>query len=233
MVSMSNKRVLFLCLFMLAFMQISAQHVSYKTFQKYALEVYDVVCKKPRGFIDLRTSVNWWPGGTNCGVGFMYDPVFRSKSGDCLIMYPTIGLWSTLRPPVREQLAYEINATLGWVGDVGKQSQQVEVDFEKYVTIWVDDARQYFNADTVFIAQLPIKNPYKEMYNYCTSVYVYKKDRPVLLFKFFFTEEGKQHEQEYLNKLCKRIWYRKGNWVYDKERVIQADYDILYRDRYK
>lgn len=175
MVSMSNKRVLFLCLFMLAFMQISAQHVSYKTFQKYALEVYDVVCKKPRGFIDLRTSVNWWPGGMNCGVGFMYDPVFRSKSGDCLIMYPTIGLWSTLRPPVREQLAYEINATLGWVGDVGKQSQQVEVDFEKYVTIWVDDARQYFNADTVFIAQLPIKNPYKEMYNYCTSVYVYKK----------------------------------------------------------
>ena len=109
---MSNKRVLFLCLFMLAFMQISAQHVSYKTFQKYALEVYDVVCKKPRGFIDLRTSVNWWPGGMNCGVGFMYDPVFRSKSGDCLIMYPTIGLWSTLRPPVREQLAYEIMAPL-------------------------------------------------------------------------------------------------------------------------
>ena len=230
---MDCKRILFFSLFMLSFMQAFTQHVSYKASRRYASEIYDIVCKKPKGFIDLKTSLNWWLGGVNSGVGFMYDPVFQSKNGDCLIMYPAIGLWLTLEPPVREQLAYEINATLGLMGDVGRQFQELEIDFEKYVTIRVDDARQCFNADTIFIVQLPIKKPYKEKYNYCTSVCLYKKDRPILLFKFLFTEEGKRHEHEYLNRLCKRIWYRKKDWMYDKEKAIKADYDILYRDRYR
>lgn len=223
----------FLPFFLMVAMNAFAQPISFKASKQYVAEVFDIVYKKPKGFVDLNISEPWGPGEGRQRIGLIYSPVLQSKDNDCIIMYPVVSLLAVKLSP-RNLLTSEITAALGLVDKDGLLLKDTKVDFDKYAEIRAGEyVHRCFNADTVFIAQLPVKKTYREKYNYCTSICLYKKDRPTLVLKLFFTEAGKQHEEEYIGLLCKRIWYKGENWEYDKEKAIKADHDILYKDKYK
>lgn len=98
-----------------------------------------------------------------------------------------------------------------------------EFRFDDYVTtVSGNKARRWFNADTVFIYTLPVDDPYKEGYVYCTGVVITKKDRVGMALKMYFTDSGKKKESRYLRSLRKKIWYRNDEWKYDADIVKRA-----------
>jgi hypothetical protein len=64
-----------------------------------------------------------------------------------------------------------------------------------------------FNADFIFLYDLPLEKPYEGKYPYCTALFLSKGDRATLTFKFFLTAAGKKKEEDYINELSKQVWY--------------------------
>jgi hypothetical protein len=88
------------------------------------------------------------------------------------------------------------------------QSDTTRINLNQYVTITAGKrAREMFNADSIFVYDLPLDKPYLEKYPYCTGLVISKKDRATLLFKFFFTAAGRKKEEEYINQLSNHVWY--------------------------
>ena len=82
--------------------------------------------------------------------------------------------------------------------------------FEDHVTVISnDEAKERFNADSVFILDVPMIDPlYGEEYEYCTYMFISKVNRRNVSVAWFFTEEGAKRKQYYIDKLDKRIWYK-------------------------
>lgn len=92
-----------------------------------------------------------------------------------------------------------------------------------------------FNADTVYIAQLPLKNPSWEVYSYCVGVYAYKRNRPPLIIKCFFTDKSIRKAPEILSDYFKTIRYREDeHWRFDveKERKTRLELYKTIRDAF-
>lgn len=236
---MIYKRIQLLFLFSLLLAQAFAQNqVSYKDISTFASKAYDITYKKPKGFTDLKLSRYWWmPGDKSWGIGLPYDLMFQSKDSNCMILYSPVLLFS--QAPFNlfsasDQVRRELAAALGMENKKGYLKNTLGIDYDKYMTIWVrEEARRSFNADSVFIVELPLKNAYRDKYNYCTGIYVSKKDRPDLFFKCFFTEEGKQQEQKYLKPLYKKVRYRNEEWRYDEQNIGRLNHKIFFPGRYK
>ncbi len=71
------------------------------------------------------------------------------------------------------------------------------------------------------IYTLPVDDPYKKGYVYCTGVVITKKDRVGMALKMYFTDSGKKKESRYLRSLRKKIWYRNDEWKYDADIVAR------------
>lgn len=224
---------LFLMLFMTVQLFAQNEKNTFSAYAKFISKNLDIMWRKPDGFVDLKTSTSWGPNGTK-GVGFRYRSVLQSKDKECLIMYPNISLlvddkikWN--EDLSRVQMIGEINRALGLADKKRTDTDPITFDFDKYVKVLIGkDARKRFNADTVFIAQIPLSKPYLEKYPYCTGIYVCKKQRPPLFFKYFFSEEGKSNESSYLDEFYKTVRYRNENWTLDKA-SYEKDYYKLYR----
>ncbi len=239
---MNKKKQQLVFILSLIVVQVSAQlrvpmYISQEATSKYASKVYDITFKEPKGFVDMKMSEAWVPGKKGLGDYTAIYQLFQSKDSSCILMYPTMAaVFPTQRDTsfrARSLAVDDIHFALGLRTEIGLPQKGDTIDWNKYLTVYTDKyARQRFNADTVFIVELPIKESYKEKYTYCTGVYISKKDRPTLFFKFLFTETGKQREQEHLKLLYKRIRYKNNNWVYDEEKAIEG-FKILESDRYK
>ncbi len=59
------------------------------------------------------------------------------------------------------------------------------------------EARNMFNADSVFFYDIPLDKAYKEKYIHCKGMVISKGNRPAFLLKFFFTGRGKKRERVY------------------------------------
>lgn len=116
-------------------------------------------------------------------------------------------------------------------------SDTVHFHFNDHVTIIAGKKPQeMFNADTMYIYDLPLQKPLpkqyvisdlywwmnaaatdslhatrkksgEEKYAYRTGLVLFKKGRGTMLFMLFFTPEGKKHEWKYINMLGKNVWY--------------------------
>jgi hypothetical protein len=72
-------------------------------------------------------------------------------------------------------------------------SDTVHFHFNDHVTLIAGkEAKQMFNADTVYIYNLPLHHPYHKKYTYRTGLALFKKDRGSLLFMLLFTPKGKK-----------------------------------------
>lgn len=82
------------------------------------------------------------------------------------------------------------------------------IDPNEHITVLTGkEVQSLFNADSVFVYDIPMDRPYEEKYLHCTGLAISKANRPVMYLKWFFTDEGKKNEQEYLDAIKKTIWY--------------------------
>lgn len=169
--------------------------------------------------------------------GFIYGPMFQSEDKECVIMYPALMMYvskedielgrkmaklnrqwkgdtspmpsphpSPNDPLPRNHVISEIKAALGM-----HDGDSVRFDFNEHVTIIAGkQPRDMSNADSVYIYDLKIERPYHGKYTHRTGVVISKKDRATMVFKLFFTPEGKKNEEDYLRALSKKIWYEEG-----------------------
>lgn len=227
-------KIVFLLLFVNVIEHVCAQNgrLFFSVYSDYLSKVYDISWKRPKGFTDLYTSIYWSPCGKKSST-LSYNFIFRSKDADCMIMYPEIGLTYFPKNKIKMiNIKRLIYGDLGCIGKDGILQESAVREFEERVIILSsDDAKKFFNADSVHVCTIPLEQPYQGKYPYCTGIYVSKQNRPDMYFKCFFTKRGKQKEDEYLGKLYKAIGYRNENWTYDDEKYVQENYKLYLKKR--
>lgn len=209
----------------------------FSLYAEYISKTLDITWKKPKGFVDLKTSTIWTQGdrkelGSSCKV------MLQSKNGDFLIMYPDMSLllfnpkaktWEQMNGDpdlLKRQILIDMNDALDKRLDKKKELNCLS-DFSEYIDI-LSDKESPFNADTVFIVRVPLRKPYKDKYSYCTSIYACKRERPPMIFRCFFTPKGKLDETKFLSKFFKTIKYRNDNWSLDREKNEEEYNRIFY-----
>lgn len=109
----------------------------------------------------------------------------------------------------RAQVTAEVKAASGLYDYNGKPLQDsVRFNFNEHVTLITGrKVKEMFNADSIYIYDLPLQEPYKDKYTHRTGVVLAKDDRATMVFKFFFTPEGKKEEEKYIGMLSQHVWY--------------------------
>lgn len=230
--------LLFVLCYSFIVVEVSAQFYMEKSFPKYSYylsKVMDMTWEQPRGFAwEKMETDSCMPGGYGRAKSdSLYIGLMRSENEECLILYPECNsvLFGSFRDSLnsvgspcfaRRQMMYDMKDALG--KDFPLDS--IPSDLEKYVVTLVG-RKVPFNADTVFIAQIPLEKPYQEKYMYCTGIYACKQGRPSITFKCFFTGEGKTNEKKYLTQFHQTIKYRRNKkWSYDHEKALRTIYEI-------
>ncbi len=201
-------------------------------YAKFMDEKLGITCTMPRNFIDQK-QLRQWRIHQNRDVAFVYTPVLRSKDKQCIILYPfypvhtdrvgdTPCFSSRERKEIEELMKKDstILKTPNWKVGIPRSIIYSEIraaldidyrawiDPDKHITVLAGkEARNLFNADSVFIYDIPMDKPYEEKYVHCTGLAISKANRPVLYLKWFFTNKGKKKEKKYLDLIKKTIWY--------------------------
>ncbi|GCB35778.1 hypothetical protein [Bacteroides faecalis] len=205
---------------------------SFSDYSTYLSKSIDVSCKKPKNFIweTIRTSPKMQGSWERKMFVSSYIGKMQSKDGNYLILYPnpiaamlSTGKSSSLECGcnfVRRQMIYD----MGKASEETLPSDLIDLVGEDIIRIVGKDVP--FNADTVFIVQIPLKEPYLGKYTYCVGIYACKSGRMPMGFKYYFTNEGKTREKESLLKFYETIRYRNNNnWSYDHEKALKT---LLY-----
>ncbi|HKJ79449.1 MAG TPA: hypothetical protein VKA10_07935 [Prolixibacteraceae bacterium] len=78
-----------------------------------------------------------------------------------------------------------------------------------------------FNADSVYIYEIPradsiwiindetLESMRRNRFPHATGVFTFKKESAIINLLLFFTPQGKKNEEEYLDRLHKKIWYKR------------------------
>lgn len=165
----------------------------------------------------------------------------RRLNGDVSSIEPKIG---TSRM-TRGQITAEVKAATGLYDNAGKPlKDSVHFNFNDHVTIIAGKKpREMFNADTMYIYELPLQKSYskkyiisgnlgnvamtdsfhlglqktnRKKYIYRTGLVLAKENRASMFFMLFFTLKGKKNEWKYISMLGKDIWYE-GNFKRKKK----------------
>lgn len=204
---------------------------TFRTFSEYSelmQERFQITCKIPSGFKDQMYKEIFGIGPkitSSLGQpGYVYTPIVRSRDKQCLLMYPfapphigdmDIQIQKVIKEMnpgngrkqpvtnesiIRVNIVEEITAAFGISRD--------SIDLDNHLTIVAGkEARTMFNADSVFIYDIPLVETYKDKYVHCTGMVISKRNRPTMLMKWFFTEKGKKREKKYFDSFHKTIWY--------------------------
>jgi len=206
-----------------------------RTFPEYAEvlnERFGISLTMPPNFTDQKQLIKWRIHQKR-NIGFVYTPVLRSKDKQCLILYPLVPpvadrvgdtpFYTARERKEMEELMKNDSATfktLNWKVGIPRSlvyhdikaalniDHRAWIDPNEHITILVGkEVRSQFNADSVFIYDIPMDRPYEEKYVHCTGLVISKANRPVMFLKWFFTDKGKKKEKEYLDLFKGSIWY--------------------------
>jgi hypothetical protein len=128
----------------------------------------------------------------------------------------------------RSQITGEIKTALGlyYHPHSPLNNDSAQFNFNDFVTIISEKkAKEMFNADSIFIYDLPnadsghffdesLEKLRQEKYPYCTGVFIFKKKRAIMDIKLFFTEKGQMKKNEYVENLSNQLWYIE-NFLHD------------------
>ena len=157
----------------------------------------------------------------DCIVGYPYRPDYERITGWVdKSQKDSLAEWREKNAELARVLIHtEVKAALGYpqyLPDlppkdtikriISPRYDTTRIDLNKYVTIIAGKkAKEMFNADTIFVYELPLQKPYEGKYPYCTSLYIYKRNRAALNFRLFFTPNGKKKDEEFINLLSQQI----------------------------
>lgn len=134
-----------------------------------------------------------------------YDFHFlQSSDENCLLLYPIVPQadFAGERGP-SQRIAKRLKAALG----VTSNTDSTFVFKDEVTTVIGKFVRETFNADSIHYYDIPLKQPFEEKYTHCTGMVVTKAGRASLYFRWYFTEEGKKMEQEYIQQLNGALWF--------------------------
>lgn len=128
----------------------------------------------------------------------------------------------------RLRISSELGTVYGYCDELARPLPGKTFPFDEYVSVLPEKtARKWFNADSVFVYDLPVDDPFQSIYNHCTGVVITRKDKTSFVLKLYFTDKGKKNEKRYFRSLRKTIWYRDTDWKYDREIDKQAEREHL------
>ena len=207
---------------------------NFSAYQGYFTEKFGIICTIPKAFEDLNQYYVMWKvrNEPSKHTGSMYGPIFLSTGKECIIAYPALLSYFSVESKdnikrmklpfyPRSQILNEIRTSLGLFNSPFNllNKDAVRINFDDYVTIIAGKhARDMFNADSVYLYDLPhadsvyffdesLEKMRKGKYPYCSGMFTYKRNRATMDVKFFFTEEGKKKQDEYIRLMGKHIWY--------------------------
>ena len=110
----------------------------------------------------------------------------------------------------RSQIESEIKASMGLVDGYGDTIWDAEgFNLDDYITVISGEkAKSKFNADSVYIYNIPLDKPFREKYTYRVGMILSKKNRVTMLFKWYFTEKGKLNDDQYIRLINNTINYK-------------------------
>lgn len=152
-------------------------------------------------------------------------PLFQSEDKQCELLYGTFWEFQFYKNPTPPEKFYGF-----YYGEHLKHREGImsflltinngndDFRFEDRVTvIGGEEARERFNADSVFLFDVPIEplEQYGESYTHCTWMRTTKDKHAILDFLWFFTDEGVKRKDDYIHQLDGHVWYKKprGNFA--------------------
>ena len=211
---------------------------SFKNQAEYMDKVMDIKLKQPRG-LSWQPGSGVWEQRSRKKTGYKillskYSGKLVSRDSTCLVLYPDIMaayMCQLLNAPGANLAGKQLLEDLGdaWQTRVSSFGS-LSAAMRDSLTICTG-ADAPLNADTVYIARLPLKGVYWGRYNHCTAVYACKVGRPGIAFKCLFTDAGKRKEKAVLEKLLGTIRYgEEENWTYDAAKDKQL-HNNLYLEQ--
>jgi hypothetical protein len=156
-----------------------------------------------------------------CIIMYPALPIYRSKRDveigkiTAMINKRLNNDTSTVKPKGRKkrfprsQIEFELKTAIGGFDYFGNPlNDTTSFDFNDHVTIIAGKkAREMFNADSIFLYNIPLESAYQKIYSHCMGMILSKQDRAIMLFKWFFNPQGWKNKNLYINMLSKHIWY--------------------------
>ena len=218
--------VIFLLFFSVIFTSVFGQKtLFYRDIPDAAESILKIRYQIPRNFNFVDTLIGW-RNSDSSGIGCFYVPVMQSDDKECMLMYalPVVVPKRFHRKFVATcdcpDKAFFRGRNLSHLNHIMLELSQMlgtrDFDRNDYVSVFTKDkAKKWFNADSVHIFDVsPVKPLYilDKKYIHCTRIYISKKNSPssFITIGLFFTDDGKNRELEYLSKLEKNVWYKKG-----------------------
>lgn len=180
---------------------------------------------------DRKTGRTWKNEGVR---GVLLGTFLQSDDRQCEVMYERIFdfQFSVSSAPVETFQGFYYEPYLKHRNHImnilTSRLDRPDVRFEDYVTVTSGrEARERFNADSIFVFEVPIDSLAQdgEVYTHSVHMVLTRKDRAYMGFVWLFTDEGYKYHQEYMDALEGCVAYQKGRWHKpdDIKRLEQAD----------
>lgn len=204
---------------------VFAQRKFFKEYRSECARRFDIEIIKPKGFKTIDKMI---PFKVNEGrsIGSFYRVALESKDKDCLILYP---FFIENRPrDIAKNMAYgEVMAALNLAPEeddemepnlvngkfvlsrrkTSRNKEMAKLDTARYIrVISEEDMGNYFNADTVYVYDIPLLKPYKGIYKECIGINMVKEGHPFGMIKVLLAE-GCDAKDKYMKQLFKSIRY--------------------------
>lgn len=203
-----------------------AQKKLFKEYRSECVQRFDIEIIKPKGFKTIGKMV---PFKVNEGrsIGSFYRVALESRNKDCLILYP---FFIENRPrDIAKNMAYgEVKAALNLVPEeddgmrmnlvdgkfvlerskkTSRNQEEIKLDTARYMRVIAEeDMENYFNADTVYVYDVPLLKPYKGIYKECIGINMVKEGHPFGMIKVLLAD-GCDAKDKYMKQLFKSIRY--------------------------
>lgn len=125
----------------------------------------------------------------------LHPVVLESADKECALLYPTLSLriQNLDNAPTRELQAVAANENI----DVSESIKMISSD----------DMTEWCNADTAFIYEMQLPEPYLGKYRNCIGVCLRKYAHPAALMKVMLTDNGLKNKDYYLKALLNSVRY--------------------------
>lgn len=144
----------------------------------------------------------------------VHPAIFESESGDAILLYPSLGFLDFTNLPQHELKLVAEDENFD-------TSDRIRKIFGK-------DMSQYCNADTAYVYNFDLGEPFRGKFTHCIGIVLRKYAHEGMAMKVLTTDEGKPNAEEYMRTLLNSIRYgdsvtKKGLFLEKNAIQIQED----------
>jgi|GEM_PF-1459564 hypothetical protein len=144
----------------------------------------------------------------------VHPAIFESESGDAILLYPSLGFLDFTNLPQHELKLVAEDENFD-------TSDRIRKIFGK-------DMSQYCNADTAYVYNFDLGEPFRGKFTHCIGIVLRKYAHEGMALKVLTTDEGKPNAEKYMRTLLNSIRYgdavtKKGLFLEKNAIQIQED----------